>query len=91
MVVSFYENQSNCNATTFIQDLDSVYIDPNAAARALNRLQDMKQGTGSFAPYLPNFEKELDERQLTMVPNMVKIGYLSGTLNSEMQRALMGT
>ena len=38
MVVSFNQNQPGCDAATFVRHLDSVYIDPNAAARALNRL-----------------------------------------------------
>ena len=42
MVVSFYQNQSGYDAATFVRHLDSIYIDPNAAARALNRLQAMK-------------------------------------------------
>ena len=42
IVVSFYQNQPGCDAATFVQHLDSVYIDPNAAARVLNQLQAMK-------------------------------------------------
>ena len=91
MVVSFYQNQPDCDAATFVRHLDSVYIDPNAAARALNRLQAMKQGRESFATFLPKFEKELGESQLTMVLDMVKIGYLCGALNKEMQRAMIGS
>ena len=90
MVVSFYQNQPGCDATTFVRHLDSVYIDLNAAACALNRLQVMKQGRELFATFLPKFEKELGESQLTMVPDMVKIGYLRGALNTEMQRAMIG-
>ena len=90
MVVSFYQNQPGCDAATFVRHLDNVYIDPNATARALNWLQAMKQGTESFTTFLPKFEKELGESQLTMVPDMVKIGYLRGTLNTEMQRAMIG-
>ena len=90
MVVSFYQNQPSCDAATFVRHLDSVYIDPNAAARTLNWLQAMKQGRESFATFLPKFEKELGESQFTMVPDMVKIGYLRGTLNTEMQRAMIG-
>ena len=90
MVVSFYHNQPSCDATTFVRHLDSVYIDPNAVACALNRLQAMKQGRKSFATFLPKFEKELGESQLTMVPDMVKIGYLRGALNTEMQRTMIG-
>ena len=90
MVVSFYQNQLDCDAATFVRHLDSVYIDPNAAVRALNRLQAMKQGRKSFATFLSKFEKELGESQLTMVPDMVKIGYLCGALNTEMQRAMIG-
>ena len=90
MVMSFYQNQSGCDATTFVWHLDSVYIDPNEAACALNRLQAMKQGRESFATFLSKFEKELGESQLTMVPDMVKIGNLRGALNTEMQRAMIG-
>ena len=90
MVMSFYQNQPGCDAATFVRHLDSVYIDPNVAGRTLNRLQAMKQGRESFATFLPKFEKELGESQLTMVPNMVKIGYLRGALNTEMQRAMIG-
>ena len=42
MVVSFYQNRPGCDAATFVRHLDSVYIDPNAVARALNWLQAMK-------------------------------------------------
>ena len=84
MVVSFYHNQPGCDVATFVRHLDSVYIDPNAAARILNRLRAMKQGRESFATFLPKFEKELGESQLTMIPHMVKIGYLRGALNTEM-------
>ena len=90
MVVSFYQNQFGCDAATFVRHLDNVYVDPNAATRALNRLQAMKQGRESFATFLSKFEKELGESQLTMVPNMVKIGYLRGALNTKIQRAMIG-
>ena len=90
MVVSFYQNQPGCDAAIFFRHLDSVYIDPNAAARTLNRLQAMKQGRESFATFLSKFEKELGESQLTMVPDIIKIGYLRGALNTEMQRAMIG-
>ena len=90
MVVSLYQNQPGCEAAIFVRHLDSIYIDPNVVARALNRLQAMKQGRESFATFLPKFEKELRESQLTMVPDIVKIGYLRGALNTEMQRAMIG-
>ena len=89
MVVSFYQNQPGCDAATFFRHLDSVYIDPNATVRALNQLQAMKQGRESFATFLSKFEKELGESQFTMVHDMVKIGYLRGALNTEMQRAII--
>ena len=50
----------------------------------------MKHGRESFAIFLSKFEKELEESQLTMVPDMVKIGYLHGALNIKMQRAMIG-
>ena len=90
MVVSFKQNQPGCDVANFVRHLDSVYIDPNAAARALNRLQAMKQGRESFTTFLFKFEKELGESQLTMVLDMVKIGYLCGALNTEMQRTMIG-
>ena len=40
MVVSFYQNQPSCDAATFVQHLDNVYIDPNAAARFESALGD---------------------------------------------------
>ena len=91
MVVSFYQNQPGCDAATFVRHLDSVYIDRNATACALNRLQAMKYGRESFATFLLKFEKELEESQLTMVPDMVKIRYLRGALNIEMQRVMIGS
>ena len=90
IIVSFYQNQPGCDGATFVWHLDSIYIDPNAATRALNRLQAMKQGRESFATFLPKFEKELGENQLTMVLDMVKIRYLHGALNTEMQRTMIG-
>ena len=90
MVVSFYQNQPGCDTATFVRHLNSVYIDPNATTRALNRLQVIKQGRESFATFLSKFEKELGESQLTMVPDMVKIGYFCGALNTEMQHAMIG-
>ena len=61
MVVSFYQNEPGCDAATLVWHLDSVYIDPNAAACALNQLQAMKQDRESFAIFLSKFEKELGE------------------------------
>ena len=37
----------------------------------------------------PNLRKSFEKNQLTMVPDMVKIGYLRGALNIEMQRAMI--
>ena len=90
MVVSFYQNQLGCDVATFVRHLDSVYIDPNAASRSLNRLQAIKQDRESFATFLSKYEKELGKSQLTMVSDMVKIRYLRGVLNTEMQRAMIG-
>ena len=56
----------------------------------MNRLQAMKQDRESFVTFLPKFEKELGKSQLTMVPDMVKIGYLCGALITEIQRAMIG-
>ena len=56
----------------------------------MNQLQAMKQGRKSFVTFLPKFEKELGESQLTMVLDMVKIGYLRGALNTEMQCVMIG-
>ena len=50
----------------------------------------MKQDRESFGTFLPKFEKELGESQLTMILDMVKIGYLRGALTIEMQRAMIG-
>ena len=50
----------------------------------------MKQGRESFATFLPKFEKKLGESQLTMVPDIVKVGYLRSALNTEIQCTMIG-
>lgn len=46
----------------FMQYLETYYRDPNAEARALDRLHTIRQKENeSFAIFLPKFEKELAE------------------------------
>ena len=88
MVVSFYQNQPGCDAAIFVWHLDSVYIDSNATARALNRLQAMKRGRESFTTFLYKFKKELGKSQLTIGPDMVKIRYIFVALLTQKCSAL---
>ena len=49
MVVSFYQNQPGCDAATFVRHLDSIYIDPNTAARYQIERSLLWEITGSLA------------------------------------------
>lgn len=63
-VASYFQNGLLLNATPqdFLQYLDSVYLDPNAANRALDKLYNLRQkDSESFAVFLPRFERLLHE------------------------------
>ena len=65
--------------------MDSLYIDPNSSARALDRLQTLRQGPReSFATFLPRFEKELVDSGLRGAGDLVVISYLKKAINNQL-------
>ena len=75
----------------FIAYLDSVFVDPNEAGRALQRLQKMRQGESeSFAAFFPRFERTLAEAEMSAESDRTKISFLEGTLNDDTRRAMVG-
>ena len=75
----------------FIAYLDSVYIDPNEAGRALQELRGMEQGDReTFAAFFPKFERTMAEAQMSTESDRSKINYLEGALNQDMRLAMVG-
>jgi hypothetical protein len=74
----------------FFTYLDSIYIDQNASARAIDLLRTMRQGDReSFSTFLPRFERELADSGLGAAGDAVAISYLEGALNKRMREALV--
>ncbi|KAF4474222.1 Transposon Tf2-9 polyprotein [Colletotrichum fructicola Nara gc5] len=74
----------------FMQYLETRYGDPNAEARALDRLRTIRQKENeSFATFLPKFEKELAEGGGGHWADAVRINYLKGALNSTLRDRLI--
>jgi hypothetical protein len=72
-------------AEQFLDYLDKRYGDPNATARALDRLRELKQRPNeSFASFLPKFEKELADSGGASWNDTVQINYLNGALNDKL-------
>lgn len=95
MTIAFVERGGTGGSSDpgqYLEYLDSCYGDPNAASRAIDRLQILSQGVNeSFAAFLPKFEKELADGGGSDWADSAKISWLKGSLNDEMKRALIGT
>lgn len=93
-VAAYYKQMATLqrfDPAEFIAYLDTVYLDPNAAARAMSKLHALKQGdTESFALFFPKFERLLVEAGAGMYPEQARINYLRGALNMTHKRALVG-
>jgi hypothetical protein len=71
------------NPLEFLTYLDSVFLDPNAASRALTKLRTFRQGVNeSFSTFFPRFERTLHEAELGHAEDRVRITYLEGALNN---------
>lgn len=78
------------NADEYLAYLNDCYGDPNAQARAVDRLRTMRQKTtDSFTTFLPRFEKELADSGGREWSDAVRINYLEGALNMRMQDRLV--
>lgn len=74
----------------YFKYLYACYGDPNAQARAVDRLRTMKQrNEESFATFLPRFEKELADSGGAEWTDSVRINYLEGALNHKLRDRLI--
>ena len=72
---------------TFIKHMDAMFIDPNAANRALSKLTSMSQSKKeSFATFLPKFERTMAES--LVMENRARISYLHSALTDTLRLAL---
>ena len=76
--------------TALIRYLDSIFLDPNASARAVDKLRTEKQKPNmSFSTFLPKFERLISEGDLSDAPDQVLINYLEGCLTEELRRGMV--
>lgn len=74
----------------YLAYLNSCYGDPNAQARAVDRLRTMKQRDAeNFATFLPRFEKELADSGGAEWTDSVRINYMEGALNYKLRERLI--
>ena len=93
MTVAFVEKGGPDGAydpDQYLEYLYGCYGDPNAQARAIDRLRDLKQRENeSFATFLPKFEKELADSGGGNWHDTVQVNYLEGALNKRLKAALV--
>ncbi|OAQ59083.1 zinc knuckle domain-containing protein [Purpureocillium lilacinum] len=74
----------------FLDYLNRRYGDPNAKARALDRLRSLRQRPDeSFATFFPKFEKELADSGGGSWVDAVQINYLEDALNGKLKDCLI--
>ncbi|KJZ68383.1 hypothetical protein HIM_12229 [Hirsutella minnesotensis 3608] len=93
MAAAYYEQGGAEGARSpeqFLDYLNRRYGDPNAKARALDRLRSLKQKPDeSFAAFFPKFEKELADSGGGGWEDAVQINYLEGALNNKLKDRLI--
>jgi hypothetical protein len=93
MTVAYVERGGNdglYNPTAYMTYLHACYGDPNARARAIDRLRSLRQKANeSFAAFLPKFEKELADGGGAEWTDAVRINYLEGAINDTMRDRLI--
>ncbi|KAM4057637.1 reverse transcriptase (RNA-dependent DNA polymerase) [Hirsutella rhossiliensis] len=92
MAAAYYEQGGIDGARSpdlFLDYLNRRYGDPNAKARALDRLRSLKQKPDeSFASFFPKFEKELADSGGGEWADVVQINYLEGAINNRLKSSL---
>ena len=92
MCLAFFQSTAQTPAATpadFLAYLDRSYADPNRKLRATTLLRTMKQKESTFAGFLPRFEKALADAGAATWAEDAKIAFLEGTLNQDLQRAML--
>jgi hypothetical protein len=90
-VVTFVrQHRENGDPQELIQYLESIYGDPNATARAAQRLRDLRQGDNQpFTRFLLSLEKEFADSSAMSWPDDAKRSILLGCLNKSMRTMLV--
>jgi hypothetical protein len=90
-VVTFVrQHRENGDPRELIQYLEGIYGDPNATARAAQRLRDLRQGDNQpFTRFLPALENEFADSGAMSWPDDAKRSILLGCLNKSMRTMLV--
>ncbi|KAK9443945.1 hypothetical protein VB005_02471 [Metarhizium brunneum] len=95
MTIAYVEaggNDGMSDPDRYLQYLEECYGDPNAKARAIERLRSLRQkDQETFAAFLPKFERELADSGGSAWPEEVKISYLEASINSQLRHASVYT
>lgn len=87
VVARFQSGLDNPDPTAFLTYLDTQFIDPNAANRAMSKLQELRQRDNEpFSAFLPRFERLLHESGLA--DHRSSIANLTRALIPSLRRAL---
>ncbi len=93
MAAAYFEQGGSNDSQSpnqFLDYLNRRYGDPNAKARALDRLRSLRQRSDeSFATFFPKFEKELADSGGGSWVDAVQINYLEGALNGKLKDCLI--
>jgi hypothetical protein len=93
MTIAFVERggkDGTHNPDQYLAYLDECYGDPNAQARAIDRLRTIRQKEDeSFAAFLPKFEREMADSGGGEWVDAVQVNYLEGALNHKLRERLI--
>ena len=73
----------------FLKQLDAAFADPQKQAKALSKINRIRQGNREFRDFLREFEQTLLEAQGWKWDDQVRKGYLKAAINRELRDRLV--
>lgn len=73
----------------FLKQLDAAFADPQKQAKALSKINQIRQGNREFREFLREFEQTLLEAQGWKWDDQVRKGYLKAAINRELRDRLV--